>query len=145
MSILSPVSQNMGSYRFSVYADDVAIFVMSRKTELDALVTIIGLFAKGIHNTRTCHSASRQRSEYLTTRWPAAEPKLVTRTSLQSRCAARGERWDTALWRSSPCRSVASRVASVLLLSVAGKVTTPSKPRRAPKEVSLARSGELEA
>lgn len=74
MSILSPVSQNMGSYRFSVYADDVAIFVMSRKTELDALVTIIGLFAKGIHNTRTCHSASRQRCKYSTTRRPAAEP-----------------------------------------------------------------------
>lgn len=44
-----------------------------------------------------------------------AEPKLVTRASLQSRCAARGERRAAALWRSSPRRSVASRAPSVLL------------------------------
>lgn len=56
-----------------------------------------------------------------------------------------------ALWRSSPRRSVVSRAAmmlfpsNVLLLSVAGEATAPSKPRRAPKMVLLTRSGELEA
>lgn len=55
-----------------------------------------------------------------------------------------------ALWRSSPRRSVVSRTAmmlfpsNVLLLSVAGEATAPSKPRRAPKMVPLTRSGELE-
>lgn len=56
-----------------------------------------------------------------------------------------------ALWRSSPRRSVVSCAAmmlfpsNVLLLSVAGEATAPSKPRRAPKMVPLTRSGELEA